>query len=664
MVRVIVCVLIQAVACLASDAASAQTAIIDGSNISSEFDGHGGLSAGATTRLLIDYKEPYRSQVLDYLFKPNFGASLAVLKVEIGGDTQSTDGTEASHMHSRDDLNCNRGYEGWLAAEAKARNPDIKIWSLAWGVPGWIGNGTYFSDDNTNYQIQWLKCLRESHGVESDYIGLWNERPQGSTDYVIGLRKALDANGFKNVGITVETTWQPLINQVLTNPEFNASVLAATKHYPCNTTSNASLAAHKKFWAGEDTPTHFSNWTAASCWGRKLNQHWIKMSATSAISWAVVWSASPGISLEFFGNAFLNAAEPWSGHYQVPPTLWMNAHWHQFAAPGWRFLAIGAAGGAALLQGGGSYVTLVPPSGGSYPTSTFSMIVETLDGSCGPQGQCNVDPITSSQTLNFELKGPLASAKAINLWCSNIDDQFVNKGSVTVSNSMLQLKMAPDTICTATTLSNGIKGSYPEPPASSPFPTEHADDFSNYTDDTLAWGFSDVYGSFAVRPVPTPAGAKALTQLATATPTGWAPHNYDPLTLIGDPLWNSTTTSVTAKVNSSNTSHYVRVCGGCGGLHTHGIVYACPTTCCFNVSSAGHWTIGEKEGIITGFTDDWHDITVNISISGALSASVDGKQVATVDNSCPLIASGMVGLGCGKYHMCGFRNFHLSGKSI
>jgi len=54
------------------------------------FDGHGALSAGASSRLLVDYPEPQRSEILDFLFKPNFGASLHILKVEIGGDTQST----------------------------------------------------------------------------------------------------------------------------------------------------------------------------------------------------------------------------------------------------------------------------------------------------------------------------------------------------------------------------------------------------------------------------------------------------------------------------------------------------------------------------------------------------------------------------------------------
>ena len=111
--------------------------------------------SGASSRLLIDYPEPQRSDILDLMFSPDQrGAGLQVLKIEIGGDTQSTDGTEPSHMHSRNDLGCNRGYEGWLAQEARKRNPSVKIWSLAWGVPGWVGNETYFSDDNIAYQVR------------------------------------------------------------------------------------------------------------------------------------------------------------------------------------------------------------------------------------------------------------------------------------------------------------------------------------------------------------------------------------------------------------------------------------------------------------------------------------------------------------------------------
>ena len=79
-----------------------------------QFDGIGGLSGGgATSRFLPHYPEPQRSQILDFLFLPRFGAAVHILKVEIGGDAQSTEGTEASHMHTREDENYQRGYEWW-----------------------------------------------------------------------------------------------------------------------------------------------------------------------------------------------------------------------------------------------------------------------------------------------------------------------------------------------------------------------------------------------------------------------------------------------------------------------------------------------------------------------------------------------------------------------
>ena len=57
------------------------------------FDGIGAISGGgATSKLLIDYPTKQRDEVLDLLFKPGFGASLSLLKVEIGGG-QYTPGT-------------------------------------------------------------------------------------------------------------------------------------------------------------------------------------------------------------------------------------------------------------------------------------------------------------------------------------------------------------------------------------------------------------------------------------------------------------------------------------------------------------------------------------------------------------------------------------------
>src|SRR5947207_2771629 len=115
--------------------------IVDAQDEGRTFEGIGAVSAGASSRLLIDYPEPQRSEILDYLFKPNFGAGIQHLKVEIGGDVNSTDGCEPSHMHTPDDENYTRGYEWWLMKEAKKRNPKIILDCLAWGAPYWVGKG-------------------------------------------------------------------------------------------------------------------------------------------------------------------------------------------------------------------------------------------------------------------------------------------------------------------------------------------------------------------------------------------------------------------------------------------------------------------------------------------------------------------------------------------
>ncbi len=94
-----------------------QPVSIDGRAEGRTFEGRGACSAGASSRLLIDYPPEYRSQILDFLFKPNYGAGFQHLKVEIGGNINSTDGTEPSHAGTREEFEnpkpeyYNRGYE-------------------------------------------------------------------------------------------------------------------------------------------------------------------------------------------------------------------------------------------------------------------------------------------------------------------------------------------------------------------------------------------------------------------------------------------------------------------------------------------------------------------------------------------------------------------------
>ena len=73
------------------------------------FMGYGVNPSAGTYRLLHDYPEPQRSEILDYMFRPGFGASYHRVKVEIGGDGQGTCGSEASHMRTPDEASFTRG---------------------------------------------------------------------------------------------------------------------------------------------------------------------------------------------------------------------------------------------------------------------------------------------------------------------------------------------------------------------------------------------------------------------------------------------------------------------------------------------------------------------------------------------------------------------------
>ncbi|MFI5908433.1 ricin-type beta-trefoil lectin domain protein [Dactylosporangium sp. NPDC051541] len=149
-------VLLLAAGVLAGPAAPAHAATavtVNGASGGRTLDGIGAVSGGGgNSRLLIDYPEPQRSDILDYLFRPGYGAAMQILKVEIGGDTNSTSGAEPSHEHTRGSVDCNRGYEWWLMAQAKARNGSTlsgvvdgttvgTVSDSAW-VAGQVGYGT------------------------------------------------------------------------------------------------------------------------------------------------------------------------------------------------------------------------------------------------------------------------------------------------------------------------------------------------------------------------------------------------------------------------------------------------------------------------------------------------------------------------------------------
>ena len=80
--------------------------------------------------------------------------------------------------------------EWWLMVEAKKRNPDINLFTLAWTAPGRIGDGSrgpesqggYYSQDNIQYHLNWIKGAKKTHNLTLDYMGVQQPIPFEASD--------------------------------------------------------------------------------------------------------------------------------------------------------------------------------------------------------------------------------------------------------------------------------------------------------------------------------------------------------------------------------------------------------------------------------------------------------------------------------------------------
>ncbi|GMI51912.1 hypothetical protein ScalyP_jg5977 [Parmales sp. scaly parma] len=507
------------------------------------YDGHGALSAGASSRLLFDYEEPYRSQILDYLFLPKFGASLHMIKVEIGGDSQSTDGIEGSHMHNRDDLDCNRGYEWWLLEEARARNPKIVTSVLSWAVPLWVGNDNFYSQDNIDYQIKWLECSKLHHSIGNiDYIGLWNERSwENSTDYVKNLRSSMDAAGFKQTFIILpdsfggyDDTLTPFLDE---DAEFRSALKGGGvgTHYPCDDPHPEVQQEYGlKYVSSEDWST-VSDWAGAGCWGRILSQNFVRMKMTSTIAWSLIWSVYE--DFPYFGNGLMYAMKPWSGFYEVNDAIWTSAHHTQFSEVGWEFVD----NGSGYLSEGGSYVSMVDPK-----TNDFSIIIEKLHGDCL---RCPGPGSTEGEVVTIKLSAKLARnlvVGTLSAWRTTSKTSFAQlqdgEVQIQIHDATITLEIEPDTITTLSTTTGAQKGSFdsaPIPP-DSPFSLPYKSDFEEFYNRSVPKYFADNGGSFELAPSSS-SGGQVLFQAVLDPPVNnaWVP-DCEPITVIGEnsTLWN------------------------------------------------------------------------------------------------------------------------------
>jgi len=633
---------------LAADHDQHATVVLDGVSKGRIFDGLGAASAGASSRLLIDYPEPQRSQILDYLFKPGYGAALQHLKVEIGADVNSTDGSEPSHMRTDKDHDSSRGYEWWLMAEAQKRNPNILLEILPWGAPEWVNPHpaakSLYTPRMAEYVVDFIKTAKRDYGLDIGVTGIWNEKVY-DPGYVKELYRKLREEHLETKIICCDEypgegagQWA-IADDILKDPELAADIDVIGVHYPLEggklTTTDTARRTGKPLWSSEDQPNGGGGPFVNRDWpvgGRILahlyNRNYLEGTFTATEIWSPITSYYDILAAPNSGLMYANT--PWSGHYDVQGTIWATAHTTQFAQPGWQYLD----SSSGYLAEKGTYVALRSPDG-----KNWSIVLETIDA-------------RNPQKVQFRLTGGLATTE-VHIWETNNSRTFEHVADVKPEGANFEYTFDPDSLYSLTTTAGQGKGAA-RPPAALPFPLPYADDFEKTTPGHTPKYLSDQDGAFEVHQCKGRPG-QCLEQVITEKPIPWDPLP-DPFTLAGDEVW--TDYSISADVHFDSNAPAVVM----GRIDSSDVFTEdrarWPSGYILRAHPDGAWellsteykkpTVTLASGSALLDRDQWHRLVLGFR-GTQITASIDGQPLSTVENTAH--AHGMFGLGTEWNHI-------------
>ncbi|MBV9157544.1 MAG: hypothetical protein JO097_14870 [Acidobacteriaceae bacterium] len=619
--------------------AQTKVIVIDGKARGRTFEGIGAVSAGASSRLLPDYPEPYRSQILDYLFKPHYGASLQHLKVEIGADVNSTDGSEPSHMRTRQDHDYQRGYEWWLMEEARRRSPKIMLDSLPWGAPGWIGNGNFYSPDMAEYVADFIAGARNVHHLGVKFTGVWNEKANTDLAYVKLLHRTLQS---RKLDVKVvccdqypsEGQWS-IVDAVTRDTELSEAVYAVTVHYPRKngkvTTPDLAKHLRQPLWSSEDQPESSSNVILSRDWsvgGRSLaklyNRNYLEGAFTKTEIWSPITSYYDMLAAPNSGLMYANT--PWSGFYRVQGAIWATAHTTQFAEPGWQYMD----SSSGYLPEAGTYVALRSPN-----ARDWSIVLETID---------RKTPLP----LTFQVKGSLSTG-TVHMWETNAKRTFEHVSDIKPQDGRFSFTFDPDSLYSLTTTTGQAKGTA-QPPPDKPFPMPYSDNFESTAVGHAPKFLSDQDGAFEAQPCKNRQG-RCLEQVITLKPIPWSPLP-DPWTLAGDASWTDYNVAIDALLTGPGAVTLIGRVDSADVFRDKKAVW--PSGYLFSVEADGNWKLISSKyksdpktiasGLVAFDRNQWHHLELRFQ-GTHIAAIFDHGGLAAVSDASH--AHGMFGLGTG-----------------
>lgn len=622
---------------------------VDGGSAGRVFDGVGAISS-SSSQLLFDYPEPQRSQILDEMFTPRYGASLQILKVEIGGDTNSTVTAEPSHERARGQIDCDRGIEWWLMEQAKKRNPDIKLYALVWGTPGWFTGGKW-SQDQVTYTEDWLECA-DQHGLHIDYLGGGNESydPPPPASYFKALHAALSMSHPDTEIVATDEHAPPdyfaVATRMKADPAYAASADIPGEHDVCVWRSlydhchanQDALDSGKPLWNSEQSTQTAGD--GAGPLARAMNRDYIDARVTGNINWAMLGGFYGDTATG--GTGLMLAEWPWSGHFTTSASIWVDAQTTQFTAPGWRYLD----DASGYLPGGGSYVTLRDPGTGDY-----TIVVETVDA-------------TAPESARFDVSGGL-SAAGLHQWSTDItsdndSDWFVRGADVTPANGSFTATFQPGRVYTLSTTRGQAKGDV-KPPAGTALPLPFHQNFEHIGSTRMAPFFLDQQGAFEAAPCAGGRSGTCYRQVITTEPLKWHAGGKQPSSVFGDPLWpGDYTVSADTLLEQPGKAEVVGRIENYDAVSTSGYH--------FRIGDTGAWSVctedntGKDTVLASGQgpalgVGTWHRLSLSFR-GDAITPSVDGRSLGTVHDQTH--STGQAGIATTSYMHAQFDNVSVT----
>ena len=409
------------------------------------FDGIGASFTGASARYLFEYSPLAYNAMLDFLFAPSSasdsaykGASLQILKLEIGSGANTDMGSEPSYSPSGTDDNQNKGWSGRLAQAAFERNSQIKIFLTPLSFPSYLVPTNNPFDNSfavAEYVAQYVVDFQNLYKVPVSYVGVLSRTPNAifnpTTDpqqisYISTLRKSLNDLNQQSVKIVCadQQDWscaQALPpNNPIPDPTFTESVdVIGNRNIPDATDLTNIVNTKLPIWYTALGAQATLNDGAMGLSNEIFTSYLTGFnSQVSAFIWPYGINAVP-YGFPNFHYGLLDATQPWSNHFELTPALWTIAHFNQFVSPGYTILPNGQ--GSGPLSNGGYYMTFYNSN-----SNTIGDFVTVIQKFYGPGDNKPVDDENATFVLQGGF-GSLASMTKVDVWFTSFSYYIADK---------------------------------------------------------------------------------------------------------------------------------------------------------------------------------------------------------------------------------------------